>query len=427
MTGGIYRRHAANAILASYGTKSGKVSFNDEVTLERKMLLFKAQWRAAVQRGHIDAGRQHRRTIALSLALGAIWLMIAQMSLSAEEPDSVLFRLSERTLKGSRFGPIADFQHALSDAVVACGNIATKADGSLGPKTKVALAAYFACKHENRDATIIDQQLWQGLLPGVAAPDVLQRAFVLSLSHEGTDYDVVQWNYGTDDDSSGLTWGPYGATVGYGNEVRGILLRLQRTNPGLLSSIFGSEFSTLQKLMDAPASAGYALLKSVYTNADRRKTWSADFSLLGSRPEARLAYEWYAFQSNEWLKPQLRRLYSLLPSDQSTEVDFGFFLDLAMHMSVTTKRLERVRSSIAAAEALHPLTPAERRQIISLNLVPSRQAQDRMGRNVVYFVDGVGVKRLSADELKAWRLRSARHASDCGLRDDRVFVPDFLN
>jgi len=53
------------------------------------------------------------------------------------------------------------------------------------------------------------------------------------------------------------------------------------------------------------------------------------------------------------------------------------------------------------------------------------QKDDRLGRNVVYYVDGIGVNNLSQKEREVWRQRTGRKASNCGLSDDRKYNPDF--
>lgn len=363
----------------------------------------------------------------------ALLLCVAGLALagsaSVQERGQVLFRLPESSqteLQGSRFGTMADFQQALSRAVQLRGDVALKADGVLGPKTRLAVSTYR--KVGQSGDVVIDERLWQELLPGVAPPGVHERAFVLSLTHEGTDYDQIEWNYDTDDDVSALTWGPYGATAGQGNEVRGILRRINQIHPGLLQPIFRDEYPTLEKLLAAPASQGYRILKPVYSNRARREAWKQVFAILGAQPEVRAAYEWYAFDSGLWLVPPMKQLYGLLPRQEGTEIDYAYFLDLGVQLGdFDPGRIERARQAIAAAQEKHRLTPAERRQIISRVLLPSVRPQDRMGRNVCYFVDGLGKKRLSAAEWKAWEERSGLRASDCGLSDDRGFVPDFLS
>jgi hypothetical protein len=268
-------------------------------------------------------------------------------------------------------------------------------------------------------------------LPNASLPSVHERAFVLSLTHEGTDYDRVEWNYGTSDDKSALTWGPYGATAGWGNEIRGIFKKIQQNDQNLLKDTFAEEFPKVSELLEKDQSQGYQVLKPVWNAPVRRRIWKDKFKELSAQKAAREAYEWYAFQSNEWLKPAFRRLYKLIPEAQTkaTEVDYAFFLDLAMHMSITERRIEVAKQAIANKERAlgREVNPAERRQIVSLNMIPSAQRQDRLGRNVVYYVDGVGVEELSQEERNAWKNRSGGlRASNCGLTDTRSYFPEFL-
>jgi hypothetical protein len=315
---------------------------------------------------------------------------------------------------------------ALSSALISCGKQGIGVDGTLGPETRKALAALASCpKAESVNLPSNDLSsgkitvaLWTRLLPNVEIPGVHARAFVLSLSHEGTDYDVVEWNYNTSDDRSALTWGPFGATVGWGNEVRAILKRVNSVNSKLLPAAFHSEFPTVEKLIESAPAAGYALLRPVGLDRNRRKVWNDAFGVLGSESSVRAEYDSYALNSDEWLQPNLRRLYSLLPGGSGTEIDYAFFLDLAMHMSITDARISKVAAALRNSSAL---SPARRRQVISRSMVPSTQMTDRLGRNVVYYIDGIGIAGLSDEELTAWRHRTGRRASQCGLDDQHNY------
>jgi hypothetical protein len=88
-----------------------------------------------------------------------------------------------------------------------------------------------------------------------------------------------------------------------------------------------------------------------------------------------------------------------------------------MHMSISDARIATAREAIArrAQELGRPLTSSERRQVVSRTMIPSRQQ-----------ADGVGEEALSGEERTAWRDRTGRRASDCGLRDEEHFFPDFL-
>jgi hypothetical protein len=197
---------------------------------------------------------------------------------------------------------------------------------------------------------------------------VHERAFALVHTHEGTDYDRVEWNYGTPDDPSALTWGPFGATVGWGNEIRGILIRLQEKTPDLLEDLFGNEFPTVSKLMTQSPNEGYNILKPVHSDLQRRQLWKEKLQALGALEPGRAAYDWYAFRSNEWLKPNLRRLYQMIPDapSEATEIDYAFFLDLGAHASVSQGRITGAMAAIEAEKTKfgRRLSPAERRRVI---------------------------------------------------------------
>ena len=352
-----------------------------------------------------------------------------------QDTSHILYHYTGKVIRDSRWGKIALFQEALSKNLIVCGKQPIEADGKYGAKTQAALMALLSCPNfkdfalmpsDSRYATV-HTALWEKLLPQTPLPTVHERAFAISLSHENTDYDQVQWNYGTSDDRSVLTWGPYGATVGHGREVQGILRKIHGNDSELLRDVFGNEFPLILNLIDERTDDGYVLLKEVFTNVQRRNAWIEKFRELGNHRQVRESYDEYA-RSENWLKPPLNRLYSLIPGGTSggTEIDYAFFLDNAMHMSIKKERIERCKNAIKRkkTELARDLNPAERRQVISLNLIPSMQQEDRLGRNVVYYVDHIGVHQLSQIERDAWMKRTQRKASNCGLSDERKFNPD---
>jgi hypothetical protein len=146
------------------------------------------------------------------------------------------YRYAGQVLKDSRFGKIAAFKQALSSSLVQHGQIGITVDGRYGKQTHDAIVRtcelpdFAELKVPERDPHFgaISTPLWNRLMCAGSAPTVHERAFVISLSHEGTDYDKAEWNLGTPDHASVLTWGPYGATVGHGAEVQAILGRVQQ-------------------------------------------------------------------------------------------------------------------------------------------------------------------------------------------------------
>lgn len=360
----------------------------------------------------------------------------------AIDASFVLYQYKGKRLTDSKWGKIPDFQRALEAALTACGKDGIgSADGSFGSRTQQGLFRLLSCPGFEDLAVANDHALygavhtvlWKRLLPDGDLPTVHQRAFTLSLTHEATDYDRVEWNYGTADDKSALTWGPYGATVGQGHEVRGILCKIHEDAPELLKNLFGEEFSTIEQLVKEDAAKGYALLKPVHADEQRRRLWKKHLEALGSTDKGREAYEWYAFHSGKWLTPSLRRLYSLIPDAKATatEIDYAFYLDLAMHTSIKKERVDDARKSIEAEQKKQgrPLTPAECRRVISqvwAGAVAPKWRSDRMGRNVAYYIDGVGRDKLTKEEAAAWEQRTGRSASNYGLSDSRMYYPAFF-
>jgi len=273
------------------------------------------------------------------LIVVSAFLVIAHISFAQ---DIILYHFTGQTLRDSNWGKIALFQEALSKNLQSCGKEATGVDGEFGKTTQKGLMTLTACPDFKDFAVMpndplygtVHTALWKKLLPDIPIPTVHERAFVLSLSHEDTDYDQVQWNYDTSDEKSVLTWGPYGATVGHGHEVQGILRKIHNDDPELLKNVFGDEFPTVDKLI-GEGTDGYTLLKEVYRNSQRRKDWIKKFKTLSTHGKVREYYELYA-KSDKWLKSPINRLYSLLPNGISdgTEIDYAFFLDNAMHMSI---------------------------------------------------------------------------------------------
>lgn len=353
------------------------------------------------------------------------------------ESSFILYRFRGKILKDSKWGAIANFQRALSEQLRRCGKEGLKVDGIFGEITQQKLMEILSCPGFE-DFTnhpllgTVHSELWKKIIPDSPIPNVHERAFALLLSHEGTDYDRVEWNYGTDDDRSALTWGPYGATVGWGNEVRGILKMIHDHNPELLRNIFSTDFRIIEKLIDSQPEEGYQILKVVFENNETRQSWKKKLQNLGKTEECRKFYDLYAFQTNKWLRPNFRKLYKLIPdaASNSTEIDYAFFLDIGAHTSVSSDRIEGTISAIKSEEDKlgRSLQNFECRRVIGqffAQQVNQRWKHDRMGRNVVFYVDGYG-DTLSTEELNAWTTRTGRKASSYGLSDERIYYPKFL-
>lgn len=356
---------------------------------------------------------------------------------AAADTSNILYqyRLGGPALFDSKWSPMMAFQRALSDALVKCGQSGIVADGQFGPGSWKAILRLSNCTgwedmaRSPADALhgTVDTALWRRMLPDTPFPDAGTRAFGLVLAHERTDYDRVEWNYGTGDDRSALTWGPFGATAGHGNEIRAILERLIATAPVLVDQTFGGEAASARAFISAPGNQGYALLKPIYGDSARKRAWTQALESLGTSTEGRAAYDWYAFESGRWFTAGLKRLNALVTGRAITEIDHAFFLDLAVHASIKRSRIDEARTAIETETARRgrALTPAEVRQAIGgvfAARVNPRWRDDRLGRNVVFYVDGVGEAALSDRERTVWLRRSGYRASDYGLSDTRGAV-----
>jgi len=372
----------------------------------------------------------------------AFGLPLSRLTHAAQQHENfVLYHSQGKMLRDSKWGKIPAWQTALNAALLACGKAGIgAADGMYGKGSQQGLMALLSCP-AYRDLAIevedplygkVTSILWSRLLPDTALPSTHERAFALSLTHEATDYDRVEWNYQTADDLSALTWGPYGATVGWGNEVRSILIHLFQGHAEFVTATFGAEFASVEQLMTAEAKQGYALLKPIFADIERRAAWKHSLQLLGASEVGIQAYNWFAFDSGQWMSQNLQRLYALIPDadKQATEADYGFFLDLAMHAGVSSKRIAEAQQALEVKQTSlgRPLTSAERRREIAnvwAEQVNARWRDDRVARNVVFYVDGIGEGQLSEQERQAWLKRTGLKASYFGLSDTRHYYPSF--
>jgi len=376
--------------------------------------------------------------IALFICLCVAANQVAIADDEALNNSVVLFNYKGKFLWDSKWGKITIYQRALKLKLEACGKAGIGVDGKLGKNSRDGVIRLLSCpgfKNLSVDADhslygTVHTELWKRLLPETPLPSVHERSFALVHTHEGTDYDRVEWNYDTADDQSALTWGPFGATVGWGNEIRAIMIRVQETKPDLLEDLFGDEFQTVSRLMEKNPGEGYNLLKPVYSDERRRQKFKQKLQALGALEPGRAAYEWYAFQSDEWLKPNLRRLYQLISGapTEATEIDYVFFLDLGAHASISRGRITGAQAAIEAEKPRigRPLSPAERRRVIGqyfAGQVKKTWKKDRMGRNVVFYIDEIGKENLTDEETDAWQRHTGRRASDYGLSDIRKFYP----
>jgi hypothetical protein len=349
-----------------------------------------------------------------------------------------------------RFGAIATIQQHAKDALAACGRPETlTADGVFGSGTRGVLRELAACPAvsgaiaadaDARQGAVTDR--YWAVLVGGPPPTVDDRARTLMLTYEATDYTSMEWNFCqsaprynpaagrarcfSNDPHSYLTWGPNGATAGGGREVQLILQAVDSHTPQLIDRSFGSEADAVRKMfhvVDRDAARTLeTYLCGVWADAGRRQMWKSGFAAIGAAPEVRKAFDDF-YRSLSLDGGKIGTFFKAYQANglTPTEIDYGFFKDRAAQTSVS---VEPVRSAIADALRASPDAPRWTiRRAIALNVRPGTQRDDRLGRDVAFYIDGSGGS-LSAGEIADWRQRGPVRANDVGLSDQRN-VPDF--
>ncbi|WP_157977950.1 hypothetical protein [Paraburkholderia kururiensis] len=392
-----------------------------------------------------------------------VWFMFAStlavqsLAQTNTEESVVVFRISgQQSIRGGKFGSLAEFQHRLASAAKRCGipiaNEDRFADGTLGPQTfavilKVAACPDFANSLATDDPArngAVSSGLWRVVAPDLAIPDGHDRSHTMTLSYESTDYTDIEFNVGTTDPGI-LTWGPLGATAGQAQQVQAILLLVDQQSPQLIDQSFASEAHAIRLFANTHRTSSLeAQVSAVNASASRAAAWRHGFAALGAVKEVRDDYDivmgdagtagifegvadfYCSYWANGW---------------RPTEIDYAFFFDRAVQMDVrqakTTKAVTAVRN--VENRLQRSLSTAERRRAISANFTASpRWAEDRLARDVAYYIDAIPAASLTNrslsslrddslamgppvdDEAARWEARSGKRASDFGLSDERL-------
>lgn len=406
----------------------------------------------------------------------------------ASDETATLYVFVERTvnpvaLRDGRFGPIATIQARLKELITPVDPALASQlvpDGIFGTTSARALRLVLTRPDFANYALSpgkplrISVGLWQKLLANRPMPNPEARAMTLVLTYEATEFDKpAAWNFcqnpmaGADgkkvtrrapcrtNDDSILTWGPRGATLAGGSEIRATLIALEQRNPGIVSASFGSEYPALQRALGLSATppmkrGGGRTLRarenvsdlelfscSIWLNSSRATQWSNAFAQLGSLQMVQSTYnELYTSTDFDGAKvAAFYRLYALL-GIQASEIDHAFFLDRATHTSGvfvpggtsppnTGTTIDAAAKLIRSDVGTGQLANWKIRRAISRAMPPKRQVEDRNGRDVAYFVDGAGEAALTPGERANWKNRFALAASFAGLSDERS-MPKFV-
>lgn len=277
--------------------------------------------------------------------------------------------------------------------------------------------------------------LWRRIV-GPTLPTVSDRAHTLLLTFESTDYTEAQWNFCqnrpfydppqnpvcySNDPGSFLTWGPHGATAGWGREVQVILAGVARRDEALLTDAFAGESAAVLRLLRVPRASTERYLCHIWTGPDRRRAWLAGFERLGRSPLVREIYD-AVYASVDYDGGKVQRFHGAWEAAglTPTAVDYAFFVDRSAHMSIAQGPITAALADAAAGlEGDASLSPAQARRAVAVAVRPGNDAQraSRLGRDVTFYIDALGEQVLTDAELTAWRSRGAVRAADVGLLD----------
>ena len=387
--------------------------------------------------------RSDSRILVRTIVIGL--LMCGAPALARAQSDEVLYSLLRKHLFDGKFGKVAEAQAAISAALIRCGRTPIAVDGVFGNGTAAAVRRLAACPEIKAQLPpdslahqgAITRSVWKAVLPNSAVPSVEQRAQTLVLTYEATDYDDLEWNFCqnrplwspqnpsmpcfTNDPRSYITWGPRGATAGHGKEIQWILWRVDQRDTSIIDTAFGTDASRLRQLISLNDAAARRLLCSIYADKSTRDSWTQAFQKIGKSPLVHSMYDLhYLSSASDGAKmATFYRLYEKL-GVEPTEIDYAFFLDRATHSSPpsnldsASKKIQDWLEEQGAAR-----TPSNVRRAFAAKFPTANQRQDRLGRDVAFFIDAVSESGLTQQERQAWRQRGQLSAANVGLSDDR--------
>ena len=360
--------------------------------------------------------------------------------------DPIISRYNGAALDGGKFGYLAEVQKKLNQLSVECKPARTLAvNGQFGPRMRDAIKKAASCPDvrnslppdsEARNGALTDA-LWAILFPARPKPSVYDRAMAVVLTQEATDYDRAEWNFcqsrpsynpakgqttcNSNDPTSFLTWGPRGATAGGGGEVQRILYAVDSdlNMKAIVDDSFKSASADVRRLERLDAKDIGPFLCKVWINPQLRQQWKEGFTLFGASQQVQRVYDaLYASSTSDGGK--IARFYRLYASAGivPTETDYAFMIDRATQFS--GPGANTIAAATAAMKSLGArATPAELRRWLALNFRPSNQRTDRLGRDVVFYVDALEAsgQSLTPEERTAWEGRNAIRSDDAGLSD----------
>lgn len=289
-------------------------------------------------------------------------------------PDSIsLCYFNKNTIRGSKlktskWEALGHIQRALK----------VKVDGVFGAGTRSALSE----KLKVDDVDCISNEQYTELTQ--KKPDTLrQKAANFSYMMEGTDYDVLEYNYGHDHiDPSGATWGPTGMTLRSG-EISAIF-KLVLNNDQFKEVLSSQELSLVKELSTKSGSQAKSLVKKLVWNKGNsaRQKLKNLFKRIAPIKAVRDAFNKVSDQS---IQDKLKYYESYLQKHKNvSELDWAMFYDISIQ---TGKPQTKLKALLSQAPPNSISDPMKRRtawaKIISKQ-VSSRWQKDRLNRSLLF-------------------------------------------
>jgi hypothetical protein len=316
-------------------------------------------------------------------------------------------------------------------------------DGVFSVMTSRAIRALVSCpgfeqlKVDKAARGALTPSVWVALLGKAAMPGLNDKLEALTLTFEATDFGhAPEWNFCRDsanrmaiadaagtnspvcrnssDPCSLLTWGPRGATAGQGRELQWILGNVSKRDESIVREAFGDEYDNVSrflKLIPPPMDTCHGtsplefFMCAVWVDPRRRKIWDDALTQLGRHQSVRKTYnQVYALEQFDGYKiNSYVDLWGLAGLDP-TEVDLAFFHDRATHIGAapdSVALLPSFSNCIATQGKAANRNAAARRCLALLHRHPTA-SQDRLARDVAFYVDAFPNGGLSAEEIRDW-------------------------
>jgi peptidoglycan hydrolase-like protein with peptidoglycan-binding domain len=274
-------------------------------------------------------------------------------------------------LKTSKWGPVGLVQSKLGLEV----------DGIFGGDTTAKIMEY----QQNNGLPktgCVDTDLWKKMFPQKEVPTYKDRAWQLTFLMENTDYDCLEFNFGTSDDS-GMTWGPMGMTLASG-EIQNILrIAIVKDASSIRQAVGDDVFDFVNRLSELNGSNGMTFIKRyVWDKGESKRNKAKEvFKKLATVSSVRTAFRKIAVGS---INTRFEHYLEVLKSHQNvTELDWAFFWDVATQTGYAKKK-----STAVSRQSVNDSNPKQRRRIwgdVIADQVKSAYRKNRIRRNEMFY------------------------------------------